>query len=68
MPSSEYLTAVLNVSQERMHTLKDVFQAGPYFFTEPDYDAVNKKFFEKHSSEMISIMPIMTNANLQSTF
>ena len=47
MPSQDYLMAVLRVSQERMHTLKDVYQAGPYFFTEPDYSLVNLTEFRK---------------------
>ena len=47
MPSQDYLTAVLRVSQERMHTLKDVYRAGPYFFTEPNYSLVNLSEFRK---------------------
>jgi hypothetical protein len=54
MPSTDYLTAVLKVCQERMHTLKDVYQAGPYFFADPDYNSPNqKKFHETHPSELI---------------
>lgn len=63
MPSREFLTAVLRVSQERMHTLKDVYQAGPYFFTEPDYAKVNStKFRKKHSPETIG-RPFLHHTN-----
>jgi glutamyl/glutaminyl-tRNA synthetase len=56
MPSEDYLKSVLRVSQERMHTLKDVYQAGPYFFTEPNYSLPNMTDFRKaHPSEVIGI-------------
>ena len=54
--------SVLKVSQERMHTLKDVYQAGPYFFTEPNYSLLNMTDFRKgHPPEVIGI------ASLKST-
>jgi hypothetical protein len=56
MPARDYLKAVLRVFQERMHTLKDVYQAGPYFFTDPDYaitDSKKSKFRNEHSAEII---------------
>jgi len=37
MPSVEYLMTVIRASHERMHTLKDVYNKAPYFFTEPNY-------------------------------
>ena len=37
MPSVEYVMDVIRASQDRMHTLKDVYRAAPYFFTEPNY-------------------------------
>ena len=39
-----------------MHTLKDVYQAGLYFFSEPDYSSAKElKFREKHPTEMIGM-------------
>ena len=56
LPDEKYLEDVLRVSQERMHTLKDVYQAGQYFFSEPDYSSVKGlKFREKHPTEMIGM-------------
>ena len=58
MPSHDYLTAVVRVSQERMHTLKDVYQAGPYFFTEPDYSLINMTEFRKsHPPDVVGPIP-----------
>lgn len=57
MPSQDYLASVLRVSQERMHTLKDVYQAGSYFFTEPDYSIVKLAEFRKsHPDEVVGII------------
>ena len=56
IPPRDYLKTVLRVFQGRMHTLKDVYQAGPYFFTEPDYtiiDSKKSKFRKEHSAEII---------------
>jgi hypothetical protein len=56
LPDKKYLENVIRVSQERMHTLKDVYQAGPYFFSEPDYSSPQAvKFREKHPAEMIGM-------------
>jgi hypothetical protein len=39
-----------------MYTLKDVYEAGLYFFSEPDYSsAKGLKFREKHPTEMIGM-------------
>lgn len=57
MPEKKYLEDVIRVSQERMHTLNDVYEAGPYFFSEPDYfSAKAAKFRERHPSEVISMI------------
>jgi len=59
MPSQDHLMAVLRVSQERMHTLKDVYGAGPYFFTEPDYSVVKLwEFRKRHPTEVVGITPL----------
>lgn len=56
MPDKKYLEQVIRVSQERMHTLKDVYQAGPYFFTEPDYSSAQAlKFRQKHEASFIGM-------------
>ena len=56
MPDNKYLEEVIRVSQERMHTLKDVYQAGPYFFTEPDYSSAKAvKFRQKHEPDLIGM-------------
>ena len=56
MPDKKYLEEVIRVSQERMHTLNDVYQAGPYFFSEPDYSSAKAvKFRQKHRSELIGM-------------
>jgi len=58
MPSYEYLKAVLNVCQERMHTLKDIYEAGSYFFTEPDYSTTEcSNFREKCGAGVSSTSP-----------
>jgi len=40
-----------------MHTLKDVYAAGPYFFSEPDYSSAKAAIFrERHPNELISML------------
>jgi hypothetical protein len=57
MPERKYLETVIRVSQERMHTLKDVYAAGPYFFSEPDYSSAKAAIFrERHPNELISML------------
>jgi glutamyl-tRNA synthetase len=56
-PPREYVTRVLKVCYERMHTLKDLASAGWYFFVDPDYSAESlSQFREKYPSE-IGIVP-----------
>ena len=56
MPSKDFLACVLKVSQERMHTLKDIYNAGPYFFRAPTYSSPKlSKFRERHSRELLGI-------------
>jgi len=62
MPERKYLEAVIRVSQERMHTLKDVYEAGPYFFSEPDYSSAKAAIFrERHPNELISMLTHESN-------
>jgi hypothetical protein len=48
IPSEDCLAAVIKASPERMHTLKDVYQATAYFFNEPDYSLLNLNDFRNH--------------------
>jgi Anticodon binding domain len=58
MPSEKYVEAVLKASHERMHTLKDIYEAGSYFFTEPNYShptviTYRDNFYQKNSRQLM---------------
>jgi glutamyl/glutaminyl-tRNA synthetase len=54
MPSSDYLQTVLGAAYERMDTLKDIYDAGWFFFVDPDYctDA-SKAFLETQRLDLL---------------
>jgi glutamyl-tRNA synthetase len=66
LPSKDYLSAILKASQERMHTLNDLYDAGPYFFHDPDYSSEKlERFRQRHTQDLISMsaVPVSNNAD-----